>query len=59
MANKKALDYINEVRSQIRTTESSLTEAHSLAEKDDNREIIENAMSMLENAKKFLSEYKD
>lgn len=59
MANKKALDYINEVKSQIQRTESSLTEAHSLAEKDDNKQIIENAMSMLVNTTKCLSEYKD
>lgn len=59
MPNKKALDYINEVRSKISTLESALTEAHSLSEKDANKEIIETAMSCLENATNYLDHYKD
>lgn len=59
MQQKKAQDYVNEVKTTLSSAESCLQQACNKAEKQQNKEKIENAMNSIKAACNCLNEYKD
>lgn len=55
MSKKNYTHYLNDVKSKINSMETSVTEAHSLAD-DSNKSEIEKIMTDLESIKNTLNE---
>ncbi len=56
---KKAVDYVEEVKSEINTAKSALQQAKMKAEKMENKNVIDDAISSLTNACDSLCSYQD
>lgn len=59
MQEKKAQDYINEVKTTLTSAESCLQQACGRAEKQQNKEKIESAMHSIKTACDCLNQYRD
>ena len=58
MQEKKAQDYINEVKTTLTSAESCLQQACNKAEKTQNKEKIENALHSIKTACDCLNQYR-
>lgn len=59
MEQKNAQDYVNEVKTEINQAKSCLETAKAKAEKAQNKQVIDQAISSLNNACDCLCSYQD